>query len=81
MSCLRQPPNARIFINRSVNELAEWFIENKIIEHLYGPNLHVEVVKRSQDIMNFLAFTNQISEKHLDIIWSSAQVCVLFCFC
>jgi hypothetical protein len=25
------------------NELAEWFVENKIIEHLYGPNLHVEV--------------------------------------
>ncbi len=25
------------------NELAEWFVDNKIIEHLYGPNLHVEV--------------------------------------
>jgi hypothetical protein len=26
------------------NELADWFIENKIIEYLFGPNLHVEVI-------------------------------------
>ena len=25
------------------NELADWFVRNKIIEHLFGPNLHVEV--------------------------------------
>lgn len=25
------------------NELADWFVKNKIIEHLFGPNLHVEV--------------------------------------
>lgn len=25
------------------NELADWFVANKIIEHLFGPNLHVEV--------------------------------------
>jgi hypothetical protein len=56
------------------NELADWLVANKIIEHLYGPNLHVEVVKRSQEIVNFLAFTNRLNEKHLDCIWSSAQL-------
>ena len=25
------------------NQLANWLIENKIIEHIFGPNLHVEV--------------------------------------
>lgn len=25
------------------NDLADWFVENKIIEYLFGPNLHVEV--------------------------------------
>jgi hypothetical protein len=56
------------------NELADWLVANKIVEHLYGPNLHVEVVKRSQEIVNFLAFTNRLNEKHLDCIWSSAQL-------
>lgn len=60
--------------NKSENELADWFCEYKIIEHLYGPNLHVEVIKRSQDILNFLAYTNRINDKHLDIIWQSAQL-------
>ena len=23
--------------------LADWLIENKIIEHIFGPNLHIEV--------------------------------------
>lgn len=56
------------------NELADWFVKNKIIETLYGPNLHVEVVKRSQDIMNFLAITNRLSHDHFNVIWSSAQL-------
>jgi ubiquitin carboxyl-terminal hydrolase 34 len=28
---------------KTINELANWFIDNRIIEHLFGPNLHVEV--------------------------------------
>jgi ubiquitin carboxyl-terminal hydrolase 34 len=62
-------------------ELADWFVENKIIEHLFGPNLHVEVIKRSQDIMNFLAFTNRLTDKHLDVIWTSAQVSLNLLIC
>jgi ubiquitin carboxyl-terminal hydrolase 34 len=61
-------------IGENKNELADWFVQNKIIEHLYGPNLHVEVIKRSQDIINFLAFTNRLNENHLNAIWTSAQV-------
>ena len=43
----------RNFNKLGKNEMAEWFIENNIVEYLYGQNLHVEVVKRSQDIVNF----------------------------
>ena len=25
-------------------ELSQWLIENKLVEHLFGPNLHVEVI-------------------------------------
>jgi hypothetical protein len=61
-------------LNLEENELADWFVSHHIIEQLFGPNLHVEVIKRSQDIMNFLAFTNRINSHHLDIIWSSGQL-------
>lgn len=66
--------NLRSFNKLDKNDLAEWFIENNIVEYLYGPNLHVEVVKRSQGIVNFLAFTNRLTEKHLDVIWTLAQL-------
>ena len=28
---------------RAVNSLAEWIIENELVETLFGPSLHVEV--------------------------------------
>ena len=31
------------FIFRVGHQLAQWLIDNKIIEHIFGPNLHVEV--------------------------------------
>ena len=36
--------------------------------------MEFKVIKQSQDIVNFLAFTNRLKETHLDVIWSSAQV-------
>jgi len=32
------------------------------------------VIKQSQEIMNFLAFTDRITDSHLNVIWSSAQL-------
>lgn len=55
-------------------KLGDWLTENQIIEHLFGPNLHVEVVKQSQVVLNFLAVENQITEDHLNLIWQAAQL-------
>ena len=30
--------------NSLCTELSQWLIENKLVEHLFGPNLHVEVI-------------------------------------
>lgn len=55
-------------------KLGDWLTENQIIGHLFGPNLHVEVVKLSQTVLNFLAVENQITEEHLNLIWQAAQL-------
>lgn len=31
------------FTDRFGDELAQWLLDNKIVEHIFGPNLHVEV--------------------------------------
>lgn len=55
-------------------KLAEWLTENQIISHLFGPNLHVEVIKQSHIVLNFLAVENHITEDHISLIWQAAQL-------
>ncbi|XP_055587463.1 ubiquitin carboxyl-terminal hydrolase puf [Uranotaenia lowii] len=55
-------------------KLADWLSENQIISHLFGPNLHVEVIKQSHIVLNFLAVENQITEDHVTLIWQAAQL-------
>lgn len=52
------------------SNLIEWILDNKIIENIFGPNSHVEVIKQSHFILNFIA--SRITIQHIDIIWSSA---------
>lgn len=53
-------------------ELTEWILSNRIIEHIFGPNLHVEVIKQSQIVLNFIVA--RITPEHVDTIWSAAQL-------
>lgn len=55
-------------------KLADWLSDNQIITHLFGPNLHVEVIKQSQILLNFLAVENQITEEHISLVWQAAQL-------
>ncbi|XP_052769790.1 ubiquitin carboxyl-terminal hydrolase 34-like isoform X3 [Mya arenaria] len=55
-------------------QLAKWLIDSKIIEHIFGPNLHIELIKQSQIILNFLAMEGQITNEHIDCIWAAAQL-------
>lgn len=54
--------------------LADWLIQVQIISHIFGPNLHVEVIKQSHIILNFLAMECKITNEHIDIIWQAAQL-------
>lgn len=55
-------------------KLSDWLNENRIIHHLFGPNLHVELIKQSPIILRFLAVENQITDEHLNLIWQAAQL-------
>uniref|UniRef100_A0A8D8VCU2 Ubiquitin carboxyl-terminal hydrolase 34 n=1 Tax=Cacopsylla melanoneura TaxID=428564 RepID=A0A8D8VCU2_9HEMI len=54
--------------------LANWLLENNIISHIFGPNLHVEVIKQSHVILNFLAMECKLTNEHIDIMWGAAQL-------
>ncbi|XP_060805071.1 ubiquitin carboxyl-terminal hydrolase puf isoform X2 [Amyelois transitella] len=54
--------------------LASWLTYNNIIEHLFGPNLHVEVIKQSHMILKFLAVEGRVTIEHIELIWAAAQL-------
>ncbi|KAG1678108.1 Ubiquitin carboxyl-terminal hydrolase 34 [Nymphon striatum] len=56
------------------SNLTAWLIQNKIIEHIFGPNLHVEIIKQSHIVLNFLAMESKITNEHIDCIWCAAQL-------
>ena len=39
----------------------------KSIRHIFGPNLHIEVIKQSQVLLNFLAVAEEWFEYAIDI--------------
>uniref|UniRef100_A0A8C9UXP2 Ubiquitin carboxyl-terminal hydrolase 34 n=1 Tax=Scleropages formosus TaxID=113540 RepID=A0A8C9UXP2_SCLFO len=55
-------------------ELADWLINNSVVEHIFGPNLHIEIIKQCQVILNFLAAEGRLSTQHVDCIWAAAQL-------
>lgn len=55
-------------------KLADWLTENQIISHLFGPNLHAEIIKQSHIVLNFLAVENHITEEHISLIWQASQL-------
>lgn len=55
-------------------QLAQWLSSNNIIEHLFGPNLHVEVIKQSHMILKFLAVEGRVTTEHIELVWAAAQL-------
>ncbi|XP_065661314.1 ubiquitin carboxyl-terminal hydrolase 34 isoform X2 [Hydra vulgaris] len=61
-------------IDSLCTEMAEWLNQNEMVEHLFGPNYHVELIKQSQFLLSFLAQERQLHSKHIDCLWAAAQV-------
>ncbi|ELU04220.1 hypothetical protein CAPTEDRAFT_219867 [Capitella teleta] len=56
------------------NQLADWLTKHKIIEHIFGPNLHVEIIKQCQIILTLLASEGRITNEHINIMWAAGQL-------
>ena len=60
--------------DESPAKMADWLIDNNIILQIFGPNLHVEVIKQSHIILSFLAMEKRIAIDHINTIWQAAQL-------
>ena len=57
-----------------LQNLTGWILSQKIVELIFGPNLHVEVIKQCHVLLNFLAVEGKITNEHINVIWQAAQL-------
>jgi hypothetical protein len=50
-----------------------WLRENKIMERIYGDNLHSEIIRRSGDIPKYLARRRNLTIEDLDLLWEASS--------
>jgi ubiquitin carboxyl-terminal hydrolase 9/24 len=55
------------------SSLADWILEVRLIETVFGENPHIELVKRASDLLVLLAQFSRLSVEHLEMIWNSSQ--------
>lgn len=51
--------------------MLQWVQRNKLIDYLFGDNSHPELMKRSKEIIYFLAVEGKLTAKDVDMIWES----------
>ena len=70
-------PNAG-YLDRG--KMSEWLLQNKIIEYLFGPNTHQELLQRSNQIFVFIVQEQKFEMAHLDLLWECCMVIKNFFF-
>lgn len=53
--------------------LAKWILGNRLLEGIFGPQGHVQLVQRSGEILQLLLQEDALNPKHLQLIWSVAE--------
>eukprot|EP00117_Sycon_ciliatum_P032008 scpid2273/ scgid2315/ Ubiquitin carboxyl-terminal hydrolase 34; Deubiquitinating enzyme 34; Ubiquitin thioesterase 34; Ubiquitin-specific-processing protease 34 len=64
----------RFHANSASRELAVWMVDNRIVELLFGPDLHVELVKLCPGLLLFMATQGCMQRKQLESIWRSTRI-------
>jgi len=55
------------------NFILSWLLDNQILKHLFT-NTHVELIRQSLDIFNFLISKNKLALENLDMLWEASLV-------
>ena len=65
-----QPRGPRLF-TMPCDALAEYLVEHRVLQLLYGDNMHVEVIRRCAQVSRFLALRSKLSVEDSAMIWHS----------
>eukprot|EP00002_Diphylleia_rotans_P019030 TRINITY_DN3683_c0_g1_i10.p1 TRINITY_DN3683_c0_g1~~TRINITY_DN3683_c0_g1_i10.p1 ORF type:complete len:2744 (+),score=414.88 TRINITY_DN3683_c0_g1_i10:68-8299(+) len=67
-----RPEERKLILSRiSVSNLNQILEEHRIVEYLFGPSKHLELLRRSTDVLSFLLKTDFLKKEHFQLIWES----------
>ena len=53
--------------------MIKWISDNSIVETILHNSMHIEIVKRSDTILKFLAKSQTLKKEHLDLMWEASE--------
>ena len=54
--------------------MMNWLESKNILELIFGPSIHQEILNRSHEIVEFYAHEKKLQNKEIDIMWFSISV-------
>jgi len=57
----------------SAKEFIDWIFKNKVFELILGDSMHIEIIKRTHDILKFIAKYETIPIHLIDLLWNSCE--------
>ena len=59
--------------DKILKRMAELIKENKLINEIFGPNYHTQIISKSKEIIDLLLKYDQLDEELINLIWSCTQ--------
>ena len=56
-----------------LKRIAELIKQHKLVNEIFGPNYHTQIISKSKDIVKLLLKYNQIDEEQITLIWACTQ--------
>jgi hypothetical protein len=63
----------RPFVWADAAFVQDWLLQSEVIEELFGGSSHVELVKRADAVLSFLARRGALTALHLECLWACAE--------
>ena len=70
---MRESTFQQVTVRLSPDKMKNWLVERKVVELVLKDRPHVEIIKRSGTILQFLAKFKLIEHSHLEALWDSSH--------
>lgn len=61
--------------NKFLEYIGNCLLETRLIDYIFGPNCHPEIIVESSNVLGFLVITKMYKQEHTDRLWQGLTLC------